>query len=73
MSAMRTSEAIAFFGSQAELARALRIKPPSIAGWGDQVPKLRQLQIERLTKGKLRADPSILQPTQESAALLTPR
>ena len=64
---MRTLDVIEYFGSQAELARALSIKPPSIAGWGEIVPPLRQLQIEALTGGKLRADDSILPKPQTPA------
>jgi hypothetical protein len=61
---MRTSDVIEHFGSQAEVASALKIKPPSVAGWGETVPKFRQLQIEALTGGKLRADASILPDAQ---------
>jgi DNA-binding transcriptional regulator YdaS (Cro superfamily) len=57
---MRTRDVIEHFGSQAAVAHVLGIKPPSVAGWGDDVPPLRQLQIERITGGKLRADPKIL-------------
>ena len=57
---MRTSDVVEHFGSQAAVARALNIKPPSVAEWGESVPPLRQLQIEKLTAGKLQADPSIL-------------
>jgi DNA-binding transcriptional regulator YdaS (Cro superfamily) len=63
---MRTEDAIEHFGSQAALARALGIRPPSIADWGDDVPPLRQLQLERLTKGELRADPAILEPSKSA-------
>jgi DNA-binding transcriptional regulator YdaS (Cro superfamily) len=57
---MRTQDAISHFGSQAALAVALGIKQQSVQDWGEIVPKLRQLQLERLTKGKLKADPEIL-------------
>lgn len=60
---MRTQDAIGYFGSQAALASALGIKQPSVAAWGEEVPPLRQLQIERLTNGQLTADPSILPDT----------
>lgn len=63
---MRRSEVIKYFGSQAAAARALNIKPASVAGWGKSVPKLRQLQIESLTGGKLRADATILPDAQPS-------
>jgi transcriptional repressor of cell division inhibition gene dicB len=63
---MRTDEVVKYFGSQAAVARALNIKPPSVADWGEFVPPLRQLQIEALTDGKLRADTSILPGAQTS-------
>ena len=65
---MRKSEAIEFFGSQAAIARALGIEPPSVSLWAeDGVPVLRQLQLEALSGGKLRADPSILPAPQQAA------
>lgn len=54
---MRTEEAVKFFGSRAELARALQIRRQSINDWGETVPLARQYQIERLTRGKLKAPP----------------
>lgn len=59
---MKAQDAIDFFGTQEALAEKLGIKQPSIAGWlksGD-VPELRQLQLEVLTNGKLKADSGIL-------------
>lgn len=53
---MTTSEAVKFFKTGAALAAALKIRQPSIYGWGDFPPLLRQLQIEHLTKGKLKAE-----------------
>lgn len=64
---MRTKDVVDHFGSQAALARALGITQPSVALWGDDVPPLRQLQIERLTAGKFKADPSILAPAPADA------
>jgi len=51
---MKTSDAIKYFGTAAELARALGIQRQSISGWGKTVPLARQYQIERLTDGKLK-------------------
>lgn len=69
---MRTSAALEHFGGTIALARALGIKPPSVSQWGEIVPPLRQLQIERLTNGALKADPAILAtaaaPAPERAA-----
>jgi len=52
---MKTRQAIKHFGSIKLLARALAIKPPSVYQWGDQPPKQRQYELERITKGKLKA------------------
>lgn len=52
---MLTKDAIAFFGTQAKLARALGITRQSLKSWGDVVPLARQYQLERLTDGRLKA------------------
>ena len=36
---------------------ALDIKQPSVAEWGDWPPPLRQIQIEKLTRSRLKAEP----------------
>ena len=56
MAPMTKDEAIAEFGTQAKLAEALGMTQGSVSLW-EKVPPLRQLQIEALTGGKLRADP----------------
>jgi DNA-binding transcriptional regulator YdaS (Cro superfamily) len=55
---MRATEVVEFFGGQPATARALNIKPPAVARWlrNDVVPILRQYQIERVTKKKLKAE-----------------
>lgn len=54
---MRTEEVIKFFGSQSEAARRLGIKQPSVAAWDEFPPADRQLQIQAVTGGVLRAEP----------------
>jgi DNA-binding transcriptional regulator YdaS (Cro superfamily) len=53
---MRTTQAVKHFGSVSALARALGIERASIYSWRATVPPLRQIQIERITAGKLRAE-----------------
>jgi len=53
---MNIQKAIEFFGSKSELSRALGITPQALTYWGDEIPHVRQFQIEVLTKGKLKAD-----------------
>lgn len=55
---MKTEEAIKHFGGKKiELARALKISPSAVTMWGEEIPLLRQYQLERITKGALKADP----------------
>ena len=56
---MKTRDVIEHFGSQAALARAIGIKQPSIQDWGEIVPPLRQLQIEKITRGKFKAQADV--------------
>jgi transcriptional repressor of cell division inhibition gene dicB len=69
---MRTSQAIEHFGSQSALARALVMDQSSVSTWKEFPPALRQLQIEGLTGGALKAEPScdkyrVPAPSKEAA------
>jgi DNA-binding transcriptional regulator YdaS (Cro superfamily) len=65
---MTTDEALTFFGTGAALARALKIKPPSVSEWVTEgvIPIGRQCQIEIITDGALRADRSELTPSDDA-------
>ncbi|MDH1012010.1 Cro/CI family transcriptional regulator [Pseudomonas nicosulfuronedens] len=52
---MTKSQAIEHFGSISKLARALAVSYEAIRQW-EEVPELRQYQLERITKGALKAD-----------------
>lgn len=52
---MKSSDVIAHFGGPAETAKALKITVQAVAGWRDEVPPLRQLHVEKITKGKFKA------------------
>lgn len=54
---MKTAEAVGHFGTQAALAKALKISQASVAEWGEGIPWRRQLELERLTQGKLKHNP----------------
>jgi DNA-binding transcriptional regulator YdaS (Cro superfamily) len=64
---MTTQEAVRFYGTQRALAEALHIKQSSVAEWGEYPPALRQLQIERATKNKLKAESDALKPRAKAA------
>lgn len=54
---MTYQQVIKHFGSQAEAARKLGIRPPSVSDWQHGgIPLVRQYQIQVLTGGALKAD-----------------
>lgn len=53
---MTKKQAIQHFKSVAGLAAELGISTQAVYDWGDKVPELRQLQLEKLTNGELAAD-----------------
>jgi len=66
---MLTKDAVAYFGSQTALARALNITQASVAGWDEVVPPLRQLQLQQITLGKLMASAEVFEiPTKKAQA-----
>jgi DNA-binding transcriptional regulator YdaS (Cro superfamily) len=48
------------FGTQLNIARALGVSAPSVSLWfsNKRVPLLRQYQVEKMTRGRLKADES---------------
>ncbi|MBY7733461.1 Cro/CI family transcriptional regulator [Francisella philomiragia] len=54
---MTINQVIKYFGTKAEVARVLKIKPSAVSHWvrDNEVPPARQLQIQKITKGKLKA------------------
>ncbi|MNF26956.1 DNA-binding transcriptional regulator DicC [compost metagenome] len=59
---MKKADAISYFSSAAALAKELNISEAAISQWGQNVPKGRAYQIEVLTGGKLKANPSSTAP-----------
>lgn len=56
---MKKENVIKFFGSQAEVARTLGIKPPSISDWKEVIPEGSAYKLQALTKGKLKVNPAL--------------
>jgi DNA-binding transcriptional regulator YdaS (Cro superfamily) len=65
---MKTADAIAHFGTQHALAEALEVSQAAVAQWGDEVPPLRQLQLQALTLGKLKASSDVFKRKSASHA-----
>lgn len=57
---MRTQDAIKHAGGPAALARKLKLTPGAISQWGDFPPDKRQVQLEQVTGGTLKAEPGCL-------------
>ena len=60
---MKTSDVISLFGNQSNTARELTkagwpITPQAVQRWDEHPPLGRQYQIEAITNGELKADPS---------------
>ncbi|QRY79657.1 Cro/Cl family transcriptional regulator [Pseudomonas sp. PDNC002] len=51
---MTKKQAIQHFGSISKLAKALKVSYEAVRQW-EEVPELRQYQLELITKGVLRA------------------
>lgn len=62
---MKKSEAIAHFGTQTQLAKALGITHSSVSQWGEEIPELRAFQIERLTEGQLSCEEKSSAPSTQ--------
>ena len=52
---MNTAAVVNYFGSKAEIARALGIGNTAVTNWGDTVPIGRAYQLEVITDGALKA------------------
>jgi hypothetical protein len=64
---MTTEEAIRHYKTQTKLAEALGTRQSTISSWGAYPPKLRQLQLQQITRGRLKAEPGILAVKQRAA------
>jgi hypothetical protein len=55
---MLKRDAVKFYGSEAQLAKALRIHRSAVFRWSRWVPLVRAVQLEQLTAGRLKCDPN---------------
>ena len=55
---MKPKDAVNYWGNQTKVAAAVGVSEQSVRNWikADRLPKMVQLAIETLTKGKLKAD-----------------
>ena len=53
---MNRADAINHFKGIAHLAKALGITYEAVRQWGEEIPELRQYQLELVTDGQLKAD-----------------
>lgn len=58
---MKTEHAVEFFVTKTALAEALGTQKSTISNWGDVVPRGRAFELQVITDGKLKVDPSLYQ------------
>lgn len=56
---MYKSIVINHFGKQAEVTRVLSLSKGCISQWGEIIPEKQAARLEKITKGKLKYDPSL--------------
>lgn len=64
---MKKTDVLTHFGGGSKVAEALGINPSAVSQWPEEVPRLRQLQIEEITGGLLKASEQA-RPSKRSAA-----
>lgn len=52
---MKKVDVIRFFGTQEKTAKALNIAQASVSKWSEDIPRRRELEVEQLTNGQLKA------------------
>lgn len=65
---MKKNDVISYFGSVGNVAKALNISHASVSGWGEIIPKGRAFEIQALSKGALKVNPSLYLKANSSAA-----
>lgn len=56
---MLKQDVLTYFGGANKTAKALGITHVAVVRWPDVIPKVRAYELERLTKGKLKMNPSL--------------
>ncbi|EKN6171823.1 Cro/CI family transcriptional regulator [Yersinia massiliensis] len=53
---MKKSEAIKLAGGKAKLARMLRVTKAAVSQWGEQIPELRELQLDKILRAEKQSE-----------------
>lgn len=56
---MKTKAALKHFGGNTALTKLLNLSTGAVSQWGEYPPEFRQLQLEKISEGALKAEPSI--------------
>lgn len=64
---MTRDEAVKHYGNQTKLGQALGVKQSTVSGWKECIPPIHQLRLQKLTRGKLKADETALKPARKEA------
>jgi len=66
---MKTETALKHFGGNVALTSILGLSNGAISQWGEFPPGFRQLQLEKLSKGKLKAEANLMPKASKVAAI----
>jgi hypothetical protein len=64
---MYTRDAINHFGNKSKTAAALGVTKQAASKWGELLPERLAYRAERVSRGKLRVDPSLYQGRRPAA------
>jgi transcriptional repressor of cell division inhibition gene dicB len=65
---MKKTDVVAHFKGVSKVAEALGISPGAVSQWPEDLPLLRQLQLEEITEGALKASKDARPAPKKSAA-----
>jgi len=65
---MLKEKVVKFFeGNQSKVARALGLSRAYVSAWGEVIPELQAMKLERITDGALKYDPSLYETKHKQA------
>lgn len=67
---MKTVDAIKHFGSKQAVADVLGIRQPSVQNWGEYPPPEKQVELQGITHGVLKAEPEVAKHYKQLARYL---
>ena len=58
---MKTKDAIKHYKTKAAVADVCKVRPQAVAAWGEYPPDDKQAEMHCESKGKIKAEPSVIE------------